>query len=90
MTLIEKWVVEKLWEIGKTYRRPMTLIEKWVLEKLWEIGIRGKMWRMVKMTGCAKRAAMYKARRGNIEIVWYFTRSCTRMYVITHFVQGIY
>ena len=30
------------------------------------------------------------ARRGNIEICIYFTRSCTEMYAITHFLKGIY
>ena len=35
------------------------------------------------------REKCYNARQGNIEIFLYPTRSCTRVHIITHFVQGI-
>ena len=54
-------------------------MEKWVVENVENGEEDDRM--------CEK---CYKARRENIEIFLYFARSCTRVYVITHFVQGVY
>ena len=44
---------------------------------LWEIGIRGKMWRMVKMTECAKRAIKLDGETSKYDILQEVAQGCT-------------